>query len=282
VRHATTGRATLSPVASLTPEQIRDLALAHQAARATATPFRAPTFEHPGMDLDDAYAVQRAWVDLDVAAGRTIVGHKIGLTSQAMQQQMQIDRPDFGALLDDMVIEDGASLEAARFVDPRIEVEFAFVLGSDLAGERVSMLDVLRATDYVVPALELIDARSYRVDPETKKARTVRDTIADNAADAGVVLGGRPMRVDAVDWRWAGAILSRNAVSEETGLGAGVMNHPANGIAWLARTLTGLGIPLLAGHVVLAGSFTRAVMARPGDTFVADYGPLGTVSLHFH
>jgi 2-oxo-hept-3-ene-1,7-dioate hydratase len=269
-------------MATLTADQITSLAQRHQTARATATAMRAPTLDHPEMDLDDSYAVQRAWVDLDVAAGRRIVGHKIGLTSQAMQAQMQIDRPDFGALLDDMVFDDGASLETARFIDPRIEVEFAFVLGRDLVGEHVTMLDVLRATEYVVPALELIDARSHRVDPETKRARTVRDTIADNAADAGVILGGRASRVDDVDWRWAGAILSRNAVVEETGLGAGVMNHPANGIAWLARTLTGLGIELSAGHVVLAGSFTRAVMARPGDTFSADYGPLGTVSLHFH
>ncbi len=233
------------------------------------------------MDLDDAYAIQRAWVELDVAAGRRVVGHKIGLTSQAMQQQMQIDRPDFGALLDDMVIDDGASLDTGTLIDPRIEVEFAFVLGRDLSGDHVDMLEVLRATEYVLPALELIDARSHRIDPETHKPRTVRDTIADNAADAGIILGGRPMAPSDVDWRWAGAILSRNAVVEETGLGAGVMNHPANGIAWLARTLTTLGIPLVAGHIVLAGSFTRAVIARPGDTFHADYGPLGTVSVHF-
>jgi 2-oxo-hept-3-ene-1,7-dioate hydratase len=268
-------------VASLTPEQVQSIARRHQVARATATGIRAPSFEHPDLDLDDAYAIQRAWVDLDVAAGRSIVGHKIGLTSQAMQQQMQIARPDFGALLDDMVIEDGSSLDTSRFIDPRIEVEFAFVLGRDLAGPSVGLLDVMRATEYVVPALELIDARSHRIDPETKRARTVRDTISDNAADAGIVMGGRPMRPDDVDWRWAGSILSRNGVVEETGLGAGVMSHPANGIAWLARTLTTLEIPLLAGHVVLAGSFTRAVMARQGDTFHADYGPLGTISVHF-
>jgi 2-oxo-hept-3-ene-1,7-dioate hydratase len=243
--------------------------------------LRAPSFDYPDLDLEDAYAIQRAWVELDVAAGRTVVGHKIGLTSQAMQQQMQIDRPDFGALLDDMVIEDGASLDTSRFIDPRIEVEFAFVLARDLVGPRIGMLDVMRATEYVVPALELIDARSHRIDPETKKPRTVRDTIADNAADAGIVMGGRPMRPDDVDWRWAGSILSRNGVVEETGLGAGVMSHPANGVAWLARTLTELEIPLLAGHIVLAGSFTRAVMARKGDTFHADYGLLGTISLHF-
>jgi 2-oxo-hept-3-ene-1,7-dioate hydratase len=268
-------------VASLTPEQVQTLARQHQHARATATPFRAPSFEYPDLDLDDAYAIQRAWVALDVAAGRSVAGYKVGLTSQAMQQQMQIDRPDFGALLDDMVIEDGSSLETSRFIDPRIEVEFAFVLNRDLAGPSIGMLDVMRATEYVVPALELIDARSHRVDPETRKARTVRDTISDNAADAGIVMGGRPMRPDDVDWRWAGSILSRNGVVEETGLGAGVMSHPANGIAWLARTLTELEIPLLAGHVVLAGSFTRAVIARQGDTFHADYGPLGAISLYF-
>jgi 2-oxo-hept-3-ene-1,7-dioate hydratase len=269
-------------VASLTTEQVTAIARQHQTARATVTPMRAPSFEYPDLDLEDAYAIQRAWVGLDVAAGRSVVGYKVGLTSQAMQQQMQIDRPDFGALLDDMVFEDGSSLAASSFVDPRIEVEFAFVLGKDLAGTSIGLLDVMRATEYVVPALELIDARSHRIDPETRKARTVRDTISDNAADAGIVVGGRPMRPDDVDWRWAGAILSRNGVVEETGLGAGVMSHPANGIAWLARTLTELEIPLLAGHTVLAGSFTRAVIARPGDTFHTDYGPQGTISLHFH
>lgn len=268
-------------MSTLSPDQIADLARRHDHARRTATPISAPTLELPAMDLDDAYAVQEAWMALEVANGKRVVGHKIGLTSQAMQQQMQIDEPDFGVLLDDMVFADGCDLPTARFIDPRIEVEVAFVLGRRLEGPNVTMLDVLSATEYVLPALELIDARSHRVDPVTKRARTVRDTIADNAADAGIITGGRPMRPMDVDLRWVGAIMSRNGIVEETGLAAGVLNHPANGVAWLVKKYAPLGRALEPGQVVLGGSFTRAVAARAGDTFSVDFGPMGTVSCHF-
>ena len=265
----------------LTAQEIDALARSHREARRRAEAIGQPTLTHPGMDVDDAYAVQRAWIELELAGGRRVVGHKVGLTSQAMQAQMQIGEPDFGTLLDDMVIDDGADLDRSRFIDPRIEVEVAFVLGRTLDGPTVSAFDVLDATEYVTPALELIDARSHRVDPATGRARTVRDTIADNAANAGIVTGGRAMRPDAVDLRWVGALLSRNGVIEETGLAAGVLQHPANAVAWLARTLTQRGVALEAGHVVLAGSFTRAVAAESGDTFHADFGPLGAIALHF-
>jgi 2-oxo-hept-3-ene-1,7-dioate hydratase len=224
--------------------------------------------------------VQQAWVERQIADGATLIGRKIGLTSVAMQQQMRIDEPDFGALLDSMQLADGCTIRRADYCDPRLEVEVAFVLNRALAGDRLTVVDVLRATEYVVPALELIDARSHRVDPTSGRARTVVDTIADNAADAGVILGGRPMDPAALDLRWVGAIFSRNGVVEETGLAAGVLNHPALGIAWLARRLAPYGLTLEPGHLILSGSFTRAVAARPGDTFAADYGPLGTVSCH--
>jgi 2-oxo-hept-3-ene-1,7-dioate hydratase len=266
---------------TLTASQLAELAVAHRQARATAIPIGQPTLQYPDMTVDDSYAIQQAWVDLDVANGARIIGHKVGLTSRAMQAQMQIDRPDFGALLDDMVFADGCQLTTSSFIDPRVEVELAFVLGRPLRGPNVTALDVLSATEYVVPALELIDARSHRNDPTTGRARTVRDTIADNAADAGIITGGRPVRPMDVDLRWQGAILQRNGIVEETGLAAGVLNDPANGVAWLARTYHEVGRTLDIGHIVLAGSFTRAVMARPGDTFTADYGPLGTVSCYF-
>jgi 2-oxo-hept-3-ene-1,7-dioate hydratase len=266
---------------ALSSEQVAELAARHQAARARAEAIGQPTLEHPDMTIDDAYAVQRAWMDLELAAGREIVGHKIGLTSRAMQAQMQIGEPDYGVLLDDMVVADGDDLATNRFIDPRIEVELAFVLGRRLEGPKVSVFDVLSATEYVTPALELIDARSHRVDPGTGRARTVRDTIADNAADAGIVTGGRPVRAHDLDLRWTGAMLSRNGVIEETGLASGVLNHPANGVAWLARTLSGHGVALEPGQTILAGSFTRAVAAGAGDTFHADFGRLGTIALHF-
>ena len=232
------------------------------------------------MTIDDAYACQLAWVELMVADGRRVVGHKIGLTSKAMQRAVNIDEPDFGALTDDMMMANGVVLDAARFCDPQLEVELAFVLAEPLGGD-VTVDDVRRATDYVVPALELIDARSYRTDPVDRVTRTVRDTIADNAADAGVVLGDVRFRPDDVDLRWVGAILKRNGVVEETGVAAGVLDDPVLGIVWLARRLAGHGVHLAAGSVVLCGSFTRPVPCRAGDEFEADYRELGTIRASF-
>jgi 2-oxo-hept-3-ene-1,7-dioate hydratase len=233
------------------------------------------------MTVDDAYAVQDEWVKLKAASGRRIVGHKVGLTSRAMQEAMKINEPDFGTLLDDMMFDDGASLVAGDFLDPRIEVELAFVLGSTLSGSRVTLDDVLKATDYVTPALEIIAARSYRVDPETGLPRTVVDTIADNAANAGVVVGGRRVEPNEVDLRWVSALLYRNGTIEETGVAAGVLDHPGNGVAWLARRFAEHGVALERGEVVLAGSFTRPVAVRSGDEFRVDYGPLGVVGCAF-
>lgn len=267
---------------TLTDAQIAAIAAEHEHARQTVTAINPPSLSFPDMNLDDAYAIQQAWVDLQIAAGACLVGRKIGLTSRAMQQQMQINEPDFGALLDYMIMPDGASLRHADYVDPKMEVEVAFVLKSSLSGPNLTIVDVLRATEYVQPAFELIDARSHRLDPVTKKARTIKDTISDNAADAGVILGGCPKRPDDLDLRWVGAILSVNGVVEETGLAAGVLGHPAAGIAWLARRLAPHGLAVEPGQIILSGSFTRAVPTRPGDTFTADYGPLGTVSCHFN
>lgn len=257
------------------------LAAELQAAEASRTPVEHFSRRHPDMTMADAYAIQRAWMKLKIGAGRSVVGHKIGLTSRAMQQASQIKEPDYGTLLDDMVLPDGGEVAAARFIVPRLEVEFAFVLARPLQGPGVTLLDVLNATDHVVPALELIDARIEPFDRHTKAPRKVLDTISDNAASAGIVMGGRPMRVDSVDWRWAGALLYRNGVIEESGLGAAVLNHPGNGVAWLANKLAPHGEGLAAGEIVLGGSFTRPVPCAAGDTFHADYGRLGSITLHF-
>jgi 2-oxo-hept-3-ene-1,7-dioate hydratase len=236
---------------------------------------------HPAMTIEDSYAIQREWIALKRAEGRVAVGHKIGLTSRAMQLASQITEPDYGTLLDDMLLRDGSEVEAARFIVPRLEVEFAFVLAKPLQGPGVTLLDVLNATDHVVPALELIDARIEQFDRVSKAPRKVLDTIADNAANAGIVMGGRPMRPDAVDWRWAGALLYKNGVIEESGLGAAVLNHPGNGIVWLANKLAVHGESLAAGEIVLGGSFTRPVGCAAGDVFHADSGPLGAITLGF-
>lgn len=265
----------------LTEKQIRDQAQRHHEAERSRKQITAVTAEHPDMTIDDAYKIQAAWMDIKLNEGRSVVGHKIGLTSRAMQKSMSINEPDYGTLLDDMVLEEGSEIEASAYLDPRIEVELAFILKDRLFGENISIIDVLNATDYVVPALELIAARTFRIDPDTGYKRTVKDTISDNAANGAIILGGSPMRVDQLDLRWVGAIMSRNGVIEETGVSAGVLNHPAKGVAWLAKKYAPHNIALEAGQIVLAGSFTRPVPIRAGDTFHVDYGEMGSISCYF-
>lgn len=232
----------------------------------------------PEMTVDDGYAIQREWVKLELADGRRIKGRKIGLTSRAMQQASQITEPDFAPLMDDMFFDNGSDIPADRFIAPRVEVELAFILGKPLRGPGVTPFDVLSATEYVTPALEIIDARIEQFDRETQAPRKVFDTISDFAANAGVVLGGRPVRPLDVDLRWVGALLHKNGVIEETGVAAGVLNHPANGVAWLANKIAPHDEQLNPGDVVLAGSFTRPTAAKAGDNFHVDYGPLGSVA----
>lgn len=234
----------------------------------------------PGMTIEDGYAVSRAWVAMKLARGRTVIGHKIGLTSRAMQQSSQIDEPDYGTLLDDMLFAPG-DIPTQRFIAPRVEVELAFVLARPLEGGRVTVDDVIRATDHVTPAIEIIDARIEQFDRHTRAPRRVQDTISDNAANAGLVAGGRKMDPRALDLPWCGAILRCNGNVEETGLAAGVQGHPAVGVAWLAKKLAPWGEGLRAGEIVLAGSFTRPVPAKQGDAFDADYGPLGRFEFRF-
>ena len=277
---------------TLTSDEIVAIAAEHEHARRTVVPIDPVTRRHPEMTLDDAYAIQAAWIDLQIAAGAGVRGHKIGLTSRAMQMAMRIDEPDFGTLLDHMFIADGAALTTADFLDPKIEAEFAFVLDRPLVAHQltgsvtgdVTVDDVYAATSHIVPALELIDARSHRVHPLDGRPRTVIDTISDNAANAGIVVGGGCVSVaDAREGRlrWAGAICSRNGVVEETGLGAGVLNDPVLGVVWLANRLGGLGIGLDAGETIMSGSFTRPIDCRVGDHIEADFGDLGVITLDF-
>ena len=265
----------------LSPDEIQAAAESLDQAERTRVQTGLLSLKYPQMTMGDSYAVQSAWVKKKIAAGRKPIGWKIGLTSKAMQYALNINIPDSGVLFDDMVFEDGATVPADRFIQPRIEAEIAFVMKAPLKGPNVSIFDVLNATDYVTPALEILDTRILRVDPDTKKARTIVDTISDNAANAGIVTGGRAVRPDQIDMRWMGAIVSRNAEVEETGLGAGVLNQPARGVAWLANRLSQYGDGIEAGQIVLAGSFIRPIEARHGDTINADFGPYGSVSLFF-
>ena len=228
----------------------------------------------PDITFEDAYGIQGLVQGQKIAGGRRLIGHKVGLTSKAMQRSSQISEPDYGHLLDDMMIADGAKVPHANFCIPRVEVELAFVLGRPLRGPGILLTDVLRATEYVVPALEIVDAR-------VQNPRKIYDTIADNGAAAGIVIGGRPVGPMEVDLRWVGGIMYVNGEIEETGLAAGVLGHPALGVAWLANKLSEHGVALEAGHLVLAGSFTRVIFARQGDTVHGDFGALGGVAVQF-
>ena len=233
------------------------------------------TARHPDAAVEDAYAIQRRWREDRVAAGHRLVGHKIGLTSRAMQAATGITEPDYGVMFDDTVWENGSTLPFDRFSNIRVEVELAFVLADRLTGPRCNLFDVLRRTEYVVPALEVLNSH---IELEN---RTIVDTISDNAAYGGMVLGGRPTRPDQIDLRWVSALLYRNETIEETGVSAGVLNHPAHGVAWLANKLSQHDESLETGEIVLAGSFTRPMWVSRGDTVLADYGPLGAITCRF-
>lgn len=252
-------------------------AIAAELAEAdrTKTPIPRITARYPDATVDDSYAIQGVWRDQQIAAGRRLVGRKIGLTSKAMQAATGITEPDYGVMFDDTVFENGSVIDTDRFLNVRIEVELAFLLKEALEGPNVTIFDVLRATDYVVPALEILNSH-IELD-----GRTIVDTISDNAAYGGMVIGGNPVRPDDIDLRWVAALLYKNEAIEETGVAAGVLNHPATGVAWLADKLAQHGSRLEAGELILAGSFTRPMWVERGDTVLCDYGRLGTISCRF-
>jgi 2-oxo-hept-3-ene-1,7-dioate hydratase len=228
----------------------------------------------PNITLDDSYAISSEVAKRKQAAGARLIGHKVGLTSKAMQRSSQIDEPDYGHLFDNMMIADGAKIPHANYCRPRVEIELAFIMGKPLKGPGIGLPEVLRATEYVVPAIEIVDAR-------LQEPRKIVDTVADNGAAAGIVIGGRPVGPLDVDLRWVGGIMYRNSEIEETGVAAGVLGHPALGVAWLANKLGTHGVALEPGHLVLAGSFTRVVLAQKGDTLHADFGALGGIAVQF-
>ena len=264
---------------------IQQLAQSLDEAEAQRNPLRQFSGRFAGMTLEDGYRINRAWAALKRARGQPVIGHKIGLTSRAMQQASQIDEPDYGTLFEPMryTCTPGEVLDipTSAFIAPRVEVELAFVLRDALQGPNVTLEQVLAASAYVTPAIEIIDSRIEQFDRDTRVMRKVVDTISDNAANAGIVLGARQVDPLTTDLPWCGAILRLNGVVEETGLAAGVQGHPAIGIAWLANKLAPWGEHLAAGEIVLAGSFTKPVPARVGDVFDADYGPLGRLQFRF-
>ncbi len=262
-------------------EQIESAASILYEAEAQGQQCGLLSLAYPTMTLADAYAVQSALVARKLAAGARAIGWKIGLTSRAMQQALNITTPDSGVLLDNMLFQSGATIAPGRFIQPRIEAEIAFVMKSDLAGADVSRGDVIGATHYVCAALEILDTRVLRADPQTGQPRVIVDTVADNAANAGIVVGHKQHALEVHDLRWVGAIVKRDGVVEETGLGAGVLDDPITGIVWLVQRLAQYGQGLSAEDIVLSGSFIRPLEAPTGSVFEADFGHFGRVDLAF-
>ena len=265
----------------MTPEQIEEAAEALFAADHLGRQIGLLSLHYPGMTMDDAYAVQAALIDRKLAAGHTRVGWKIGLTSRAMQDALKIGTPDSGVLLDDMVFETGDTVPSGHFIQPRVEAEIAFVMKAPLAGTDTTRDEVIAATDYVTASLEILDTRVLRADPATGAPRVIVDTISDNAANAGVVLGPDRHPIEAFDLRWVGAIVARNGTVEETGLGAGVLNDPITSMVWLARRVAVYGQSIAAGDIVLSGSFIRPIEGPSGSEISADFGSFGSVRIDF-
>lgn len=266
---------------SLSPQDIQSAAERLFEAERTGKQMGLLSIAYPNITLDDAYAIQEALVNFKVKDGAKVTGRKIGLTSKVMQRALNIETPDSGVLLDHMHIEHGSTIPANRFIEPRVEAEIAFIMGSDLKGADVTTQDVIKATKAVAPSLEILDTRILRADPASGKARIIYDTVSDNAANAGVVLGNQSHPIEAFDLRTVGAIVKRNGEVEETGLGAGVLDDPVTSMVWLVQRLAQYNDGLSAGDVVLSGSFIRPIEAPAKSSFDADFGDFGCVHLDF-
>ncbi len=227
------------------------------------------------LTIKEAYYIQLENIQKKVLQGQKIVGKKIGLTSLAMQKLLGVDEPDYGHLLDTMVIENGGRISIKQVLQPKVEAEIAFILKKELRGPNLTALDVLQATEYVVPALEIVDSRVK--DWKIKLA----DTVADNASSGFYVLGGKPTKVSDIDLELIGMAFSKNGELVNTGVGAAALGNPANCVAWLANKLSEFDIPLLAGEVILSGALSVAVEARSGDSFTARFAHIGQVCVHF-
>ena len=267
----------------MTEQQMQEYAMQLYSAEKQRIQIDPISLQHPQITIDQAYQIQQYWVQRKVADGNGVIGYKIGLTSKVMQRAMAIDQPDYGVLLQDMLLPNNCDIALDDFTDLQVEAELAFFLKKRLYGDAVTVEQVLDATEKIVPALELIAARSYRSHPQTGYRRTVCDTIADNAANAGIILGEQEVSdFRTVDLPWVGAVLSRNDVIEQTGLAAAVLGHPALGICWIAKRFAKHNVGLEPGQILLAGSFIAPIKLAKGDTICADYANYGTIKLQCH
>ena len=244
-------------------------------AERSRVPIAPLTDENPTIDVVDSYEIQLTNIRQRVAEGARVVGHKVGLSSKAMQQMMGVDEPDYGHLLDEMEVFEDKPVQAGRYLYPRVEVEVGFILAEDLPGAECTEDDVLAATAAFAPAIELIDTRI------TDWKIKLCDTIADNASSAGFVLGAERVAPKDVDIKKIDAVLTRNGEVVAKGRSDAVLGNPVTAVAWLARKVESFGVRLRKGDIVLPGSCTRAIDARPGDQFVAEFDGLGSVRLTF-
>ena len=237
--------------------------------------------DFPEITLEEAYAIQEKLIENKLSSGLIKKGWKIGLTSKAMQRALNIETPDSGVLFDNMFFQNESQIPKNRFIKPRIEAEIAFVMKAKISGKEITKSEIIEATDYVCPALEILDTRIKRSDPTTGQTRKIFDTVADNAANAGIILGNQTHKIKDWDLRRVGCILKKNNEVEETGLGAGILDDPVTGILWLIRRLADYNKYLDKGDVVLSGSFIRPVETNFGDQISADFNDFGTVSCTF-
>jgi 2-keto-4-pentenoate hydratase len=262
-------------LAKLTEDQVRKTAEELFDAERQRHTLRPLTERFPQITPEDAYRIQLALIEMKKSQGAKVVGKKIGLTSKAMQKMLNVDQPDYGHILDGMMVQDGASFFVHELIQPKIEPEIAFVLEQELQGPGITPAQVLAATRFVLPALEIIDSRI-----EGWKIKLC-DTIADNASSARVVLGSSPKRVDQVDLRLVGMVLEKNGEVIQTGAGAAVLGHPAAAVAWLANAVGPFGVALKVGEVIMPGAISAASDVAAGDLFLASFAGLGTVSVSF-
>ena len=258
---------------AMTDEERRQAAKDLVEAETTRNWMEPITLTYEGADVTDAYAIGGYVTELKVASGRVVKGHKVGLTSKAMRSTTGATEPDYGTIFDNWFLDEGSQVSMSTMNRPLVEIELVFVLGSDLGGPSVNAVDVIRATDFILPAVEVVDSRfSKRGKPG------VIDSIADAASCGFIMVGGNPTKLTDLDVRQVGGALYKNGEIEESGTASAVMGNPINSVAWLARKLDEFGVHMEAGHTVLSGSFIRAHPMEVGDSFVADFGPLGQIS----
>ncbi|WP_305473857.1 2-keto-4-pentenoate hydratase [Bacillus sp. EB600] len=255
--------------------KIQDFAAQLAQAEATKVGIDPLIVTDPELTLDEAYYIQLENIKKKLEEGQKIVGKKIGLTSVAVQKMLGVDEPDYGHLLDTMVVENGGTIDTKDMLLPKVEGEIAFILKKDLKGPNVTAVDVIQATDYVVPALEIVDSRvqDWKI--------SLRDTVADNASSGLYVLGGKPTKLEDIDLELVGMALYQNGEVANTGVGAAVLGSPATSVAWLANRLADYDITLKAGEVILSGALSGMVVAKSGDNFVARFAHMGQVSVNF-